>query len=197
MADESSAPAPGAPSDVLMAIYTGDRDKAVALAAGATLTLPELAALGDVGPVAARLHSAGVDVQERSPDGWTALHLAGFIGAAGAVVLLLRGGADTAARAHNAQGNTALHAAIAGRCDVAAIAALIAGGSDVTVPDAHGYTPLHLAASRGAVSVSEWLVSCGALRDAQATDGRTPASIARERGHTELADRLERHDAWT
>ncbi|MCC7052017.1 MAG: ankyrin repeat domain-containing protein [Gemmatimonadaceae bacterium] len=197
MAENSAAPAPGAPSDVLMAIYTGDRDRALALAAGVTLTLPELAALGDVAPLAARLREAAVDVQERSPDGWTALHLAGFVGAAGALALLVRAGADLRARAHNAQGNTPLHAAIAGRCDAACVAALVAAGCDVAVPDAHGYTPLHLAASRGNDGITELLVACGAARDLLATDGRTPASIARERGHSGLADRLERHDAWS
>ena len=146
MADESSAPAPGAPSDVLMAIYMGDRDKAVALAAAVTLTLPELAALGDVGPLAARLQRGGADVQERSPDGWTALHLAGFVGAAGAAVLLLRAGADTSARAHNTQGNTALHAAIAGRCDHTCIAALIAGWQRC---EGTRRARLHAPASRG------------------------------------------------
>jgi uncharacterized protein len=183
MADEpapSAVPAAGAPSDVLMAIYT----------------LPELAAFGDVAPVAARLHARPAELTDYSPDGWPALHLAGFIGAPGLVALLIRAGADLTARSHNVQGNSALHAAIAGRCDAACVTALVAAGSDVRAGDAHGYTPLHLAAARGNVAITEMLVACGALRDVQSTDGKTPASIARERGHAELADRLERADAW-
>ena len=125
------------------------------------------------------------------------MHLAGFIGASGAVALLVRAGADLQARAHNAQGNTPLHAAIAGRCDAACVAALVAAGSDVAAPDAHGYTPVHLSASRGNVAITELLVACGAPRDTMANDGKRPADFARERGHPVLADWLAQEDAWS
>lgn len=193
----ADTPAAGAPSDLLMAIYMGDRDKAIALARHTTPTLPELAALGAIAPLAARVATPGSDVHEYSPDGWTALHLAAFVGAHGAVTLLLRAGASTAAASRNQQGNAPLNAAIAGKGDAACVAALLAAGADVNAADVHGYTPLHLAASRGNEALCDLLVACGARRDVASADGTTPASIARDRGHPALAERLQRDDAWS
>jgi uncharacterized protein len=180
------------PSDVLMALYTGDRDRARELAAATTLSLPELAAFGNVAAVAQHLAHHPESLHDRSPDGWTALHLAGFFGYSAVAVWLLRAGADHAAFAHNQQGNTPLHAAIAGRLEMPVVAALLAAGASATVADAQGYTPLHLSASRGDQAVTEMLIACGAVRDVHTPDGRTAADIARERGHPDLADWLQR-----
>ena len=190
---ESAAPLPGAPSDILMALYMGDRDKAKSLAAGTTLSLPELAAFGDLGHITERLARASEDMQVYSPDGWTALHLAAYFGYASVLVRLLRSGASHSARSRNAQGNTALHASLAGRCEMPVITALLAAGSDPSAVDAQGYTPMHLSASRGDQGASELLLACGAKPDVRTPDGKTPADIARERGHVDLAEWLARH----
>lgn len=188
----TATPAAGAPSDVLMALYTGDRDKAIELAALLTLTLPELAAFGDLTHVTARVVARPQDLNDYSPDGWTALHLAAFFGYASVVVRLLRAGASHSAASRNSQGNTALHAALAGRYEMPVVTALLAAGADPAYVDAQGYTPLHLAASRGDRAASELLLACGATPDAHAPDGKTAADIARERGHIDLADWLSR-----
>ena len=53
------------------------------------------------------------------------------------------------------------------------------------------FTPLHQAAWLGAPSdVVEQLVDLGAWRTLRAADGRTPADIARDRGHEHLAELL-------
>jgi uncharacterized protein len=191
-ASEPTLPAAGAPSDVLMALYMNDRDRARSLAAGLTLSLPELAAFGDLVPLAEHLERHPADLQAYSPDGWTALHLAAYFGYASAVVRLLRAGASHSARSTNAQGNTALHAAIAGRREMAAITALLAAGSDASAIDAQGYQPLHLAASRGDQALVELLISCGASRDVRTTDGKLSADLAREHDHQDVADWLSR-----
>jgi uncharacterized protein len=188
----ATQPPAGAPSDVLMALYTGDRDKARSLAASVTLTLPELAAFGDLTHVAAHVTSHPDSLHDYSPDGWTALHLAAFFGYASVVVRLLRAGASHSASSHNAQGNTALHAALAGRQEMPVITALLAAGADAAGADVQGYTPLHLAASRGDQAASELLIACGATHNARTPDGKTPADIAREKGHVDLADWLPR-----
>ena len=189
---DSPTPAPGAPSDFLMALYMGDRDKATRLAESLTLTLPELAAFGDLIHVTRHVAQSPADLQTYSGDGWAALHLAAFFGYASVVVELLRAGAIHSASSHNAQGNTALHAALAGRCDMTVITALLAAGSSAAAADAQGYTPLHLSASRGDRAVSELLLASGAQYDARTPDGKSPSDIARERGHADLAEWLSR-----
>ncbi len=184
---ETAGPASRAPSDVLMALYMNDRDKARTLADSVTLTLPELAAFGNVGRVARHLADHPADLQVYSPDGWTALHLAGYFGFAAVTVRLLRSGASTDARSTNVQGNTPLHAAIAGRRELPVITAMLAAGSDAAAVDAQGYTPLHLAASRGDVAVSELLMSCGADATVRTRDGKRASDLAQEHAHFDLA----------
>lgn len=189
MADTTAtaAPKPNAPSDVLMALYMSDRDKAKALAANVVLSLPELAAFGDVAPVSEHLASHPADLHEYSPDGWTALHLAAYFGYASAAVSLLRAGASHAARSRNEQGNTPLHAALAGRCEMTVVTALLAAGCDADAIDSQEYRPLHLAASRGDQAAVELLIACGATRDAKTKDGKTAADLAAGQSHPDVA----------
>ena len=186
-AAESQVPASSAPSDVLMALYMSDRDKAKGLAASVTLTLPELAAFGDVAPVSERVGLHPGQLHVYSPDGWTALHLASYFGYASAAVCLLRAGASHAARSHNEQGNTPLHAALAGRREMSVVTALLAAGGDANAIDSNEYRPLHLAASRGDQAAVELLLACGAARDATTKDGKTAADLATEKSHSDLA----------
>lgn len=186
-ATATTVPAAGAPSDILMALYMSDRDKAKALAANVSLSLPELAAFGDVAPVSEYLVAHPDHLQVYSPDGWTALHLASYFGYASAAVCLLRAGASHAARSRNEQGNTPLHAALAGRREMSVVTALLAAGSDANAVDAQLYRPLHLAASRGDQGAVELLVACGAARDARTKDGKTAADLATEKTHPDVA----------
>lgn len=82
---------------------------------------------------------------------------------------------------------TPLMAALcAGQQDTAV--SLIQAGADVTVTDAAGRTPFHIAAEQGFVDVVKALIARGA--DAHAVDGedQTPLSRAVVRGHTEIVD---------
>ena len=174
-------------SAVLAALYTGDRDGARERAGSHRLTLPELAAFGDLQPIADRVAQQPDELQEFSADGWTALHLACHFGYPAAVVRLLRSGASHAMRSRNEQGNTPLHAAIAGRCEMPVITALLAAECDPLAEDSHGYVPLHLAASRGDLAVCELLIACGADRATPTRDGRRAVDLAREHLHLHLA----------
>jgi ankyrin repeat protein len=190
--NEAAALASSAPSDVLMALYMQDRDRAKSLATGKALSLPELAAFGNLQAVSNHVTQRPADLAAYSPDGWTSLHLSAFFGYALVVVRLLRAGASHSARSHNVQGNTALHAAIAGRCDMAVMTALLAAGSDAGAIDAQGYAPLHLAADRGDLALSELLLACGASNETRTTEGMLPADLATAKGHHDLAEWLAR-----
>ncbi len=64
--------------------------------------------------------------------------------------------------------------------------------SDPNVSNKDGLTPLMFAAFRNRPQLAEQLLSAGADPKAIADDGSTALSIAREHGHTEVAEVLER-----
>lgn len=178
-------------SPVLVATYRGARDILdLLLAHRPSLTPFEAAALGDV----ARLRDAiGADrevVRGRSHDGWTLLHLAAFFGRGDAVDALLRAGADPRAVSGNHEGNTPLHAALAGRGDLRIVTALLSRGADVDQRAAGGYTPVHIAAFRGDPALLEPLLARGADATARTDEGRTALQIAEQQGHAVVARRL-------
>ena len=179
------------PSKILEAVYRGRHDELAALLnAKPALTIFEAAAVGD----AVRVHElARADralVRRHSDDGWTALHLAAHFGHANAVQALLAEGADVSAWAENDHRNQALHAAIAGTATVGVVSALLAARARVSAKDGGGYTPLHLAAFRGDLELVQILLAHGADAHARTDDGKTPAMIAEQGGHQEVARRL-------
>src|SRR3954470_18707664 len=134
--------------ELLQAVYAGRADEVAAIRAepGRKLTLPEAAAVGDVTEVAARL-GEGVDVDERSPDGFTPLQLACHFDHAGAAALLVRAGASLEARSNGsmtAQAPPAPAASPTGAC----IPLLLAAGTPVNGTQGGGFTALHEAAMR-------------------------------------------------
>jgi ankyrin repeat protein len=124
------------------------------------------------------------------PLGWTPLHLAAYLGRREAVEWLLAAGADPAVVSDNREANTPLHAALAGAGEPGVIRALLDVGADPGARGGLGWTPLHLAASRGREDAVDALLGRGA-RPVPADDGRRPSAIAAERGHPALAARLE------
>lgn len=179
---------------ILMALYEGRNDDAQRLAQQGEPSLPEAAALGATDACLARL-DAGADINAPSPDGWPPLHLAAFFGHAPVVDRLLARGASVSTMATSAQGNSALHAALAGRADLPTVIELLRAGADVNAPDAHHVRPIHLAASRGNVEVLARLVMHGARLHETLADGMQAVDIARQRGHEAAATWLEHQAA--
>ena len=100
-------------------------------------------------------------------------------GEADRVAMLLERGADV--RAHNAKGETVLHAIFSRRnwrLDLGLIMLLVQEGADLNAIDDRGWTPLHAAAERGRREAVEFLLDKGA--DMKATDraGQTPLHLA-------------------
>ena len=180
-----------APSPILAAVYRGDRAAVEGmLEEGATLTLCEAAAVGDAARIRQLLAADPGALGIPSPDGWPALHLAAYFGHGDAVDALLEARADVHARSTNSHGNTALHAAAAGRGDVRILSRLLARGADVNAVEPTGYRPLHLVAERGDVALLETLLAHGADATAQASDGKTALTVAEAHGHLLAARRL-------
>jgi len=177
-------------SEVLAALYSGDRERALASARGQELTAFEAAALGDGDALRRALARRPEWAREFSEDGFTALHLAAFFAAEREVLTtLVEAGADVDAEARNAMRVHPLNSAAAGG-NVEAVELLLDRGAQVDVPQGGGYTALHSAASNGNLALVRRLVERGADRSAISDDGRTPADIARERGHVAVADDL-------
>jgi ankyrin repeat protein len=69
---------------------------------------------------------------------------------------------------------------------------LLEAGADPNATQERGFVPLHSAAANGNVAVVELLLKHGARADAKADDGKTPADMALEGGHKDLAQSLKR-----
>jgi ankyrin repeat protein len=182
-------------SAILTAVYHRQKEIVNLLVArGATLSLFEAAAAGEVERVERLVAGDPASVKSYSADGWTALHLAAFFGHAKIAELLLAHDADVTARSRNSNGNTPLHAALAGNHKMVA-GLLIGRGADVNAADTEGWRPLHMAAHNNNVDAMKTLISQGADVTAQNGAGLTPLSLAQEKNHREAAALLRRHGA--
>jgi uncharacterized protein len=176
-------------SPILAALYQGNRADAERLATGATLTIFEAAALGRDDAIRGLLDADASLANAWAPDGHTPLGLAAFFAGGSTVRLLLERRAEVAAAARNEMKVQPLHAAIASR-NADAVKLLLERGANVNARQQVGYTPLMGAASAGREDFVDQLLANGADRLLVSDDGKTAASLARERGHEALAIRL-------
>jgi ankyrin repeat protein len=174
-------------SPVLLAAYHQQPEALAVLAAHANLDVFEAAVVGRTERLDELLSGDPALVRARTSDGWTALHLAAFFGPPVSTERLLAHGAEVGRVSDNAQANTPLHAALAGRGDPVVIELLLAAGADVKAKAAQGVTPLHVAAARGDAEFVRKLLAQGADPTVSMADGTTPAAMADARGHPEVA----------
>jgi uncharacterized protein len=128
-------------------------------------------------------------VDERSSDGFTALHLAAFFDRPEVVRILLDRGADPNRWATGDLYVQPLHSAVAGGHEEAA-QLLIQGGADVNSAQRLGYTPLMGAAQNGLAATVDLLLARGADPMARNDDILTAAELAERTGHHEVAARI-------
>ncbi|HXC55252.1 MAG TPA: ankyrin repeat domain-containing protein [Rhizomicrobium sp.] len=174
----------------LFCTFRGRVKCAAMLKARGGLSLHEAALAGDVSRLDALLKQAPWAVDLLSPDGWTALHLAAFVGNDDVVILLLEAGASGRIMGRAFEQNLALHAACAGRrIGKPAFERLIAA-TGVDALQKQGYTALMIAAGNGYETCVDALLAAGADKAIKLADGKTAADLAGERGHADLARRL-------
>ena len=171
----SDLPSPG--SEVLEALYRGDRETAEATAAEQPeLTIFEAVAMGRIARVRELLLLEPGFVDQWSPDGFSALHLAAFFGHADVAALLLERGADVGAVARNPLAVQALHSAAAGD-HVDVVRVLLQHGADPNARQEGGFTPIHAAAQNGNDELFRLLLAHGADEGAATDEGRTAADF--------------------
>ncbi len=190
----AAATVPGEVSLLLTALYHGRPrlagDVRAALStAGIDLDVLEAAAVGDQALLADVVAADPTALGARTVDGFTALHLAAFLGRTGTVMLLLHLGADATAVADNASRVRPLHSAVASG-DPSTVEALVRHGVDLDAAQAGGFTALMGAASQGATTMVEGLLAAGARRRVTDDQGRTAADHAEATGHHGLVDLL-------
>lgn len=176
---------------ILLAIYHGKQDVARLLAARTpSLSFGEAVALGDTDRVKQLLAADPSLLHSRTPDGFPAAGLAIFFRHGELARWLIEQGADVNAAADNPMKVAPVHAAAAS-CDRETMQLLLERGADVNAKQQLDYTALHGAASRGDIEMGKLLLAHGADRSAKATDGMSPADVARKYGHPEFAEWLE------
>jgi ankyrin repeat protein len=184
-----SATGPDGVSPLLRCLYRGRRDlAAIVRSADPPMDLADAAAVDDVAAVASLL-AGGAELDARTADGFTPLHLAAFFDAPHAAALLIRGGADVDAVADNATRVAPLHSGVAGR-STAVVMALVAAGADVDAVQQGGFTALMAAAQQGDVPLVDLLLASGADVGSLTGDGRSAGDLAAAAGYDDVAARL-------
>jgi len=177
-------------SAILLALYHGHPDIAQWLAARRrNLDVFEAAAVGEPQQLETLLLADPSLAAARSPDGFTALALAGFFGQISAVRTLLAHGADVNAVSHNAARYTALTGAVAAG-QTAVVRELLQACADPNYRYGPGLTPLHVAAANGTVDIVQMLLEAGATPEAATDEGKTALDPAREKGHAAVVEML-------
>lgn len=177
-------------SALMTALYYRQRDIAESIACvRETLDIFEATSLGRAEEVRAFLAQPGVDLDARSPDGFTALHYAAFFGQPDLVAMLLAAGAPPDAVARNATKVQPLHSAVAARSPES-VRLLLEGGAPPDATQQQGFTALQGAAHAGDLMMVKLLLDGGADPGLQNDDGKSARDLATEGGHDAVAAAL-------
>jgi ankyrin repeat protein len=178
---------------LMHSIYRGRRDLAELIAnKKKALDIFEASALGRLDRLRQCLRDASA-IDSRSKDGFTALHFACFFGQPESARLLIESGAAVDAVAANPTEVMPLHSAASARNLEAARLLLERGAPGiVNARQQAGWVPIHAAAQNGDRAMVELLLKHGADPKLANDEGKTPAVVAKEKGHREIAALLEK-----
>jgi len=139
--------------------------------------------------IAAAVERSGVDpasIDERSGDGFTALHFASFFGRAEVVKFLVSHAADVDAHGSGWMTGTPLHSATSSGHDEV-VGVLLDAGADPGATQSGGWTPLHAAAHNGDVESVRLLLAGGADPSARNDEGSSVLEMAQGSGDAATA----------
>lgn len=153
------------------------------------VTFLEACALGRTDVARRRLAAEPGLVDELSPDGFGALHLAAFFGRTDLVRWLIEQGASVNRVAENPSRVTPLHSAVAGRTPEI-LELLVESGADLNARQQGGYTPLMGAAANGRRRMVEFLLRRGAKPGARSDEGKTARDLAVEKGFPDVISEI-------
>jgi len=172
---------------VLLALFHQQREVADALLdAEPELGPLEAAATGRADRLSALLDADPEALNARTPEGFTPLGLAAFLGGPEAVRVLLERGADANDDADNQFGVRPVNAAAAAH-DHETMRLLLDAGADPDARQQAGFTPLHSAAHTDDVEMARLLLDHGADPTLATDDGRDAARIAADDGSAGVA----------
>ena len=172
---------------ILLALFHRQREVAdVLLAANPELGVLEAAAVGRADRVRELVAADPEALSERSPEGFTPLGLAAFLGGPDVVRVLLEAGAEADDDADNQFGVRPVNAAAAAH-DHETMRLLLDAGADPDAPQKGGFTPLHEAAHTDDVEMARLLLEHGADPSIGADDGRDSAQLAADDGSKGVA----------
>ncbi len=186
-------------SPLILALYYGQKDIAnLFIDHGATLTLYEAAAAGNLERVRRLVQADRGTVNSYSHDGFTPLHLAAFFGNSAILDFLVEAGADVNAVATNGSLLRPIHSAAAHSQNQVAqnmVETLVVHGADVNVKQQGGFTAIHTAADNGNLPLAQYLLAHGADVNVKTDDGKTPLAMALEKGRPDVAALFRQHGA--
>jgi uncharacterized protein len=182
-------------SAILQAYYYGHPEIAQAIAEKKkNLDIFEAAALGKLDRVKNLITSDNSQGSSYSPDGFTALALAAYLGQQEVTEYLIANGADVNAIAKNPTGFTALTGATANNHTEIA-KTLVNHGANVNHRYEEGVSPLMEASLNGNAELAKFLLEKGADPNAKTKDGKSPLSFAKEKNHFAVVDLLKKNGA--
>src|SRR4029077_4561176 len=182
-------------SILLLALYYGHQDIALSISSKKpVLDIFEASVLGKIENVRNLIQRDHSLVDSYSPDGFTPVALAAYLGQKDVTEYLLEEGANVNAIAKNATGFTPLTGAIANNhVEISKI--LVKRGANVNHRYEGGVTPLMEASMNGNIELVNFLLENRADPNAKTKDGKTPMSFAKEENHAQVVEILKKHGA--
>src|SRR6266851_3243338 len=176
-----------------IALCYGHQDIAHAIAAKkGGLDIFEASVLGKVEQVKNLIGQDRALVDTYSPDGFTPVALAAYLGQKSVTEYLIENGANVNAIAKNATGFTAQTGAVANNhVEISKI--LVKRGANVNHRYEGGVSPLMEACLNGSLELVNFLLENGADPTAKTKDEKTPLTFAKEKSHGEVVESLKRH----